>query len=172
MFWADHVAEQIRTRYKEKIKKGEPIVIRDEKTLSGRVHVGSLRGVAIHGIVSEVLREEGIHNKFFFEYNDFDPMDGLPIYLDKEKFLPFMGKLLCEVPSPDGKTKNTPNISEMNFGTSLQKQVLIQNIIAQANYIVLVNTMKQSAKLFLRLMSFEISIKEFRARKKKTTGCP
>lgn len=116
MFWADHVAEQIRTRYKEKIKKGEPIVIRDEKTLSGRVHVGSLRGVAIHGIVSEVLREEGIKNTFLFEFNDFDPMDGLPVYLDKEKFLPHMGKLLCEVPSSDGKTKNYAEY----FGGELQ----------------------------------------------------
>ena len=106
MFWADKVVERIRSTYKDKIEKGEPIVIRDEKTASGRVHVGSLRGVAIHGTVSELLTEEGVKNKYFFEINDFDPMDGLPVYLDQEKFAPFMGKPLCEVPSPDGKAKN------------------------------------------------------------------
>jgi lysyl-tRNA synthetase, class I len=106
MFWADKVVKRIRLDYKDKIKKGEPIVIRDEKTASGRVHVGSLRGVAIHGAISELLTEEGIKNKYFFEINDFDPMDGLPIYLDQKKFAPFMGKPLCDVPSPDGKAKN------------------------------------------------------------------
>lgn len=106
MLWAEKIAEQVRERYGRKIEKGETIVIRDEKTLSGRVHVGSLRGVAIHGIVHEVLRENGIKSAFLYELNDFDPMDGLPVYLDREKFLPHMGKPLCDVPSPDGVAKN------------------------------------------------------------------
>ncbi|MSR71175.1 MAG: lysine--tRNA ligase [Candidatus Taylorbacteria bacterium] len=106
MFWGNEVLEKVRTRYKDKIERGEPIIIRDEKTASGRVHVGSLRGVAIHGVISELLTQAGIKNKYFFEINDFDVMDGLPVYLDQEKFKPFMGKPLCEVPSPDGKAKN------------------------------------------------------------------
>jgi lysyl-tRNA synthetase, class I len=106
MFWADRVVEEIKTKYAEKIKSGQPLVIRDEKTASGRVHVGSLRGVAIHGIISEVLNEQKIANKYLYEINDFDPMDGLPVYLDQEKFAPYMGMPLCNVPSPDGKAKN------------------------------------------------------------------
>ena len=106
MFWADKVLKKIQINYKDKIKTGKPIVIRDEKTASGRVHVGSLRGVAIHGVVAELLTETDIKNKYFFEINDFDPMDGLPVYLDQKKFASFMGKPLCEVPSPDNKAKN------------------------------------------------------------------
>ena len=106
MFWADKIVEEIKEKYQEKIQAGQPLVIRDEKTMSGRVHVGSLRGVAIHGIISEILSEQKIANKYLFEINDFDPMDGLPIYLDQEKFKPFMGIPLCNVPSPDGKAKN------------------------------------------------------------------
>jgi len=106
MFWGDKLVEQIKKEYKKKIDSGEPLVIRDEKTMSGRVHVGSLRGVAIHGIISEILTEQKIPNEYFFEINDFDLMDGLPVYLDQEKFLPYMGMLLCNVPSPDGKAKN------------------------------------------------------------------
>jgi len=106
MYWADAISEKAKTLYKEKIASGAPLVIRDEKTLSGRVHVGSLRGLAIHGIIYEFLKEQNIPCKYFFEFNDFDPMDGLPVYLDQEKFLPYMGKPLCDVPSPDGKAKN------------------------------------------------------------------
>jgi len=106
MFWADKVADKIKDSYANKIKAGKPLIIRDEKTMSGRVHVGSLRGVAIHGIISEILSEQKIANKYLFEINDFDPMDGLPIYLDQEKYLPYMGFPLCDVPSPDGKAKN------------------------------------------------------------------
>ena len=106
MFWADDIVKQIKDIYAEKIASGKPIVIRDEKTASGRVHVGSLRGVAIHGIIFEILKEQGIPCKYLFEINDFDPMDGLPIYLDQEVYKKYLGKPLCDVPSPDGIAKN------------------------------------------------------------------
>jgi lysyl-tRNA synthetase, class I len=106
MFWGDKITEKIKSSFKEKIEKGEAIIIRDEKTASGRVHVGSLRGVAIHGVIHEILQEQGINCKYLYEINDYDPMDGLPVYLDQEKFLPYMGKPLAEVPSPDGQIKN------------------------------------------------------------------
>lgn len=101
MFWADKVAQEI----KEKCGNG-PLIIRDEKTMSGRVHVGSMRGVAIHGVVSEALSDLGVKNEYFYEINDFDPMDGLPSYLDAEVYKPHMGKQLKDIPSPDGIAKN------------------------------------------------------------------
>ena len=80
MYWADSISEKVKEQYKDKIKAKIPLIIRDEKTLSGRVHVGSLRGLAIHGIIEEVLKENKIPCKYLFEFNDFDPMDGLPVY--------------------------------------------------------------------------------------------
>src|SRR3989344_3266831 len=106
MLWADSIAENAKGRFAKKISEGKPLIIRDEKTSSGRVHVGSLRGVAIHGLVGEALIELDIPNTFLFEINDFDPMDGLPVYLDQEKFRKHMGKPLCKVPSPDEKSLN------------------------------------------------------------------
>lgn len=106
MFWGDKLTEQIKKELQKKIASGKPLIIRDEKTMSGRVHVGSLRGVAIHGIISEILSEQKIANKYYFEVNDFDPMDGLPVYLDQKKFESFMGMPLCNIPSPDGKAEN------------------------------------------------------------------
>lgn len=97
MFWVDEVVEEIKNLYPGK----KDFIIRDEKTLSGRVHVGSLRGVVLHGVVNQALKENGFNSKFIYEFNDFDPMDGLPIYLDKAVFEQEMGKPLKDVPAPN-----------------------------------------------------------------------
>ena len=119
MFWADEIAGEIEKRFAKEITAGTPLVIRDEKTLSGRVHVGSLRGIVLHGAIAEVLSQRNIANTFMFELNDFDPMDGLPINIDQEKFRPFMGKPLYRVPSPDDRAENFP----MFYGDEIQEVV-------------------------------------------------
>jgi lysyl-tRNA synthetase, class I len=86
MFWVDRVVEEILEEKSKKIKAKQSLVVRDEKTMSGRVHAGSLRGVAVHGIVSEGLREKGVLNEYLFEINDFDVFDTVPHYLDQKKF--------------------------------------------------------------------------------------
>lgn len=102
MLWADRIVEGIRaTPAASRASKQEPLIVRDEKTLSGRVHVGSMRGVAIHGLLSEVLLEQGVPNTYYFEFNDFDPFDSIPGYLSRELYLPHLGKPLFLVPSPE-----------------------------------------------------------------------
>src|ERR1700741_2553748 len=98
MFWADRIAKEIQEARAADIAGGKKLVIRDEKTLSGRVHVGSMRGLAIHGLISEILSERGIDNEFFWEHNDFDPFDTIPGYLDAEVFREHLGKPLYAVP--------------------------------------------------------------------------
>jgi len=97
MFWADRIAQEITAKFGA---PQAPLLIRDEKTLSGRVHVGSLRGVAIHGVIHEVLGEQGIASNFKFEFNDYDPMDGIPSYLDQAKYEQYLGLPLKNIPSP------------------------------------------------------------------------
>ncbi len=99
MFWADRIAGEIADTRKP--RDGQRFLIRDEKTMSGRVHVGSMRGVAIHGLVAEVLAEQGIANEYRYELNDFDPFDSVPGYLDEAKFKEHLGKPLYSVPSPE-----------------------------------------------------------------------
>lgn len=102
MFWADRIAKEIQeTSYAKKATKDAPLIIRDEKTLSGRVHVGSMRGLASHGLIQEVLAEYGIPSRFLWEHNDFDPFDTVPGYLDQEKYKEYLGKPLYTVPSPE-----------------------------------------------------------------------
>ena len=104
MFWVDEIVDKIIDTYAGQ----EEFIVRDEKTLSGPVHVGSLRGVVIHGIVAQVLNERGKKARFLFEFNDFDPMDGMPKELEGKGFDEHMGKPLYKVPSPDGKAENFP----------------------------------------------------------------
>ena len=104
MFWADAITESIlaEPRFKDK----RPLLIRDEKTASGRVHIGSMRGVTVHGLIAEALAERKVPHHFIWETNDFDPMDGLPAYLDEQTFRPHMGKPLNTVPSPQPGFEN------------------------------------------------------------------
>jgi len=101
MFWAEKIANEVIERNKDRINAGEPIVVRDEKTASGHVHVGSLRSAALHAIVADVLRTRGLKTNFFFEINDFDPMDGIPSYLNESEYQKYMGVPLCNIPSPE-----------------------------------------------------------------------
>ena len=102
MFWADKVAQEIE---KGREKDGS-LIVRDEKTASGRVHIGSMRGVAIHGVITDVLKERGFDAEFKYEINDFDPMDGIPAELPAAEWEQYLGLPLNKVPSPDGKAKN------------------------------------------------------------------
>lgn len=110
MFWLDRIYGQIEKAIPDKLASGKPLFIRDEKTASGRVHVGSMRALALHAALSERLSEAGVKNTFVYEINDFDPMDGLPVYLDEKVFAEHMGKPLYSIPSPDPAV--APNFAE------------------------------------------------------------
>ncbi|MBI4129582.1 hypothetical protein HY464_02725, partial [Candidatus Peregrinibacteria bacterium] len=102
MVWVDRIVGEIKERFAEKIAQGKQLVLRDEKTLSGRAHLGSLRGIVIHGLIAQVLQEQGIPSVFRFELNDFDPMDEVPASLPqelREKYREYMGEPLYKVPN-------------------------------------------------------------------------
>ncbi|MDE2026333.1 MAG: lysine--tRNA ligase, partial [Patescibacteria group bacterium] len=95
MFWADQIASEIK-------KRGKTLEwVDDMKTPSGRVHVGALRGVVIHDLIYKCLRDQQVNVKYTYVFDDHDPMDGLPVYLDQEKYRQYMGMPLFRVPSPE-----------------------------------------------------------------------
>lgn len=98
MFWADKIAKDI-------VDSGKymPYWVDDMKTPSGRIHVGSLRGVVIHDFVYKALLSVGQKATFTYVFEDQDPMDGLPSYLDEKKWSRYLGQPLFTIPSPDGK---------------------------------------------------------------------
>lgn len=100
MFWADAIAEDVK-------KRNLPLEwVDDMKTPSGRITVGGLRAVATHDIAYKALKDVKINAKFTYVFDNHDPMDGLPVYLDKEKYEPYLGVPLFMIPSPDSKAKN------------------------------------------------------------------
>ncbi len=104
MFWADRIATEIRDTRKP--RNGKTFIVRDEKTMSGRPHVGSMRSVAVHALVREALEHQGLDAEFVFEFNDFDPFDSIPPFLPKEKYEAHLGKPLYAVPSPEAGYEN------------------------------------------------------------------
>jgi len=105
--WLDQlVLEILEWQKKENIKK---LHVDDMKTPSGRVHTGALRGVLLHDFVAKALQEYLVKNKKTTEaqsvvstyvFNDVDPMDGLPQYLEEKIYLEHMGKPLYTIPAP------------------------------------------------------------------------
>ncbi len=100
MFWVDDIVEDILTKNKK-----DSFLITDWKTPSGHIHVGALRGVIIHDLVRIGLNEKGKKADFQYGFDDFDPMDGLPLYIDKS-FKKYMGMPLNTIPAPDKKSKS------------------------------------------------------------------
>ncbi len=90
--WVDKIIRQVRH---------DPVVINDSKTPSGRVHVGSLRGVLIHDALYRELSAQGRPVRYIYGIDDYDPMDGLPADADPA-MRQYMGMPLCRVPAPDG----------------------------------------------------------------------
>lgn len=95
MFWADKIAEEI-------IKSGKykPYWVDDMKTPSGRVHVGALMGVVIHDLVYKALQDKGMDANYTYVFENHDPMDDIPSYLEREKFEKYLGMPLFAIPSP------------------------------------------------------------------------
>ena len=96
MYWADRIAKEI-------LDSGKfiPYWVDDMKTPSGRVHIGSVRAVVSHELIYRALKQLGEKVEFTYVFDDQDPMDGLPVYLDQEEYRKHLGKPLWSIPSPE-----------------------------------------------------------------------
>ncbi len=101
LHWIDKVSSNIiKWQTKKKVSK---LHVDDMKTPSGRVHTGALRGVLLHDLVAKALQNHSNSSSSItstYVFNDMDPMDGLPTYLDKKTYTPHMGKPLFAIPAP------------------------------------------------------------------------
>src|SRR3977135_3732871 len=97
MFWADEIAQNIK-------KKNLPLAwVDDMKTPSGRIHVGSLRAVTTHDLVYKALVDSKVNATFSYVFENHDPMDKLPHYLDKSIYEKYLGWPLFMIPAPEGE---------------------------------------------------------------------
>lgn len=97
--WLDSLCQEIIAW--KKTNQLTRLHVDDMKTPSGRVHTGALRGVLIHDLVYKVLQALGEKDIVYtYVFNDLDPMDSLPFYLDQAIYQQEMGKPLCKIPAP------------------------------------------------------------------------
>src|SRR3989344_2693981 len=94
MIWVDREAAKLKER-NYSLEWAD-----DMKTPSGRIHVGSLRGVIIHDLIYKALSQIGVKAKFSYVFNDMDPMDAIPSYLDQKKYQHFAGQPVYKISSP------------------------------------------------------------------------
>lgn len=104
IFWADQIAIELKKRVEENsllksIYEKEGILIYDEKTPSGKIHIGSGRGWVIHDVIAKACRQIGLNAKFVLASDDMDPYDkpnkDLP-----ESFNQYLGVPFRYIPSP------------------------------------------------------------------------
>lgn len=109
MIWVDREVKKIKKRLL-------PLEwVDDMKTPSGRIHVGSLRGVIIHDLIYKVLKENGVKAKYTYVFDDHDPMDAIPSYLDFSKWEKYAGMQLYQIPSPEKGYKNFADCYAQEF---------------------------------------------------------
>ncbi len=109
MIWVDREAKKIKER------KSRLEWVDDMKTPSGRIHVGALRGVVIHDLVYRALLNEGIAAKNTYVFDDHDPMDAIPAYLEESKWRKYAGMQLFKVPSPQKGFKSFAEFYAQEF---------------------------------------------------------
>ncbi|MFQ5406441.1 MAG: lysine--tRNA ligase [Candidatus Micrarchaeia archaeon] len=96
VFWADSIAKKLIADF-----PGEQVV-QDEKTPSGRIHLGSLRGFVLHQILFDALKDAGAKARFLLGSDDYDELDKIPAYWKDKVSEKWLGAPLCNVPSPSG----------------------------------------------------------------------
>jgi len=104
LHWADQIAKIVveRAENDEKLKKiaeKEGYICYDEKTPSGKIHIGSGRGWIIHDVIAKALRDLGKKGRFILSSDDMDPYDKPNKELD-ESWNEHLGKPFRNIPSP------------------------------------------------------------------------
>ncbi len=95
MFWTEELIQSLDKKKKQ--------LVGDSWSTSGFGHIGSLRGAVIHEVAFKALKNAGFDVSYTFFMDDFDPMDGMPKFLDEEVYGKHLGEPLSMIPAPEGK---------------------------------------------------------------------
>ncbi len=110
LHWADQIAKEVKNRVENdpllsRIVNEQGCIVYDEKTPSGKIHIGSGRGWVIHDTIARALRDIGVNARFILSSDDYDPFDAMITGIPKE-FKQYLGVPFKNVPSPESGYKN------------------------------------------------------------------
>lgn len=102
MHWSDRLAERVIE------EKSEPYVISAGMTTSGPVHYGTLCEFLFPAAIKKALERRGKGAEYYFVADILDAFDSVPLDMEehKAKLEPYLGKPLCDVPDPTGKSRS------------------------------------------------------------------
>ncbi len=100
--WSENLADRVIQ------EKKEPYVISGGMTTSGPVHFGTLCEMLFPNAIKIALEKRGKKAKYYFIADIFDAFDSVPMSMEKYKdeLEPHLGKPLCNVPDPTGKSRS------------------------------------------------------------------
>jgi len=100
--WSEWLAERVIA------EKKEPYVITGGMTTSGPVHFGTLCELLFPEAIKRELEKKGKKASYYFVADIYDAFDSVPLDMEKYKaqLEPHLGKPLCDVPDPTGKSKS------------------------------------------------------------------
>ena len=120
--WADNIAETVRKRAEQdpilkKVVKQKGYIVYDEKTPSGKIHIGAGRGWVIHDCIAKAMRDKGMKAKFILSSDDIDPFDKLNKDLPAS-YKKYLGMPFRNIPSPE---KGYKSFADYYFSECTQK---------------------------------------------------
>ncbi len=101
-----HWIEQLADKVIE--EKKEPYVVTSGITTSGPAHLGTLCEFLYPSKIADMLKEKGKEVEFYFMGDILDAFDSIPVVMQKyeSQLKPHLGKPLCNVPDPTGRSKS------------------------------------------------------------------
>ncbi|MBU0532853.1 lysine--tRNA ligase [Candidatus Micrarchaeota archaeon] len=102
MHWSEWLAEKVIE------EKKEPYVISGGMTTSGPVHYGTLCEFLFPSAIKKAIEKNGKKCKYYFVADILDAFDSVPLAMEeyKDQLEPHLGKPLCNVPDPTGKSRS------------------------------------------------------------------
>lgn len=100
--WSEWLAERVIA------EKKEPYVITSGITTSGPAHLGTLCEFLFPDAIRKELEKNGKKVTFYFLADILDAFDSVPAAMERysKELEPHLGKPLCDVPDPTGKSKS------------------------------------------------------------------
>lgn len=120
--WADNIAEFVRNRAREdpilkKVVREKGYIVYDEKTPSGKIHIGAGRGWIIHDSIAKAMRDKGMKAKFILSSDDLDPFDKMNKDLNPS-YEKYLGVPFRNIPSP---VKGYKSFADCYFSECVEK---------------------------------------------------